>query len=87
MHWNNYRLLNPVDNDPKWKTTVRPNFATSLLAILIIIPIAIYKPILLLAVVPAFGFIGIIWRKLADQALKKMKKENESTEEESIGKL
>lgn len=74
MHWINYRLLDPVAHDQKWKTTVRPNFATLLIAILITIPIAIFKPILLLAIVPAFVLIGIIWCKLADRALKKMEK-------------
>lgn len=80
MHWNNHRLLDPSVHDQASKTTVKPNFATLLLAILIIIPIAIYKPILLLAVVPAFCLIGIAWYRLADRALKNMKKTDASAD-------
>lgn len=67
--------------DQKWKITVRPNFATLLIAVLIIIPIGIYRPILLLAVVPALALIGIVWWRLAGRALEKMKKATESPDE------
>lgn len=80
MHWYNHRLQDPVAHDQKWKTTVKPNFATLLIAVLIIILVAIYKPILLLAVVPAFVLIGIVWCRLADRALKKLKKADEPAE-------
>ncbi len=82
MHWNNFRLLDPVAHDQKWKTTVRPNFATLLIAILITIPIAFFKPVLLLAIVPAFGLIGLIWYRLANRALKKMNEDKESGDDE-----
>lgn len=78
MHWYNRPLLDPMAHDQKWKTTVKPNFATLLIAVLIIIPVAIYKPVLLLAVVPAFALIGIVWWRLADRALKKLKEADES---------
>lgn len=81
MHWHNSPLRDPTAHDQKWETTVKPNFATLLLAIFIIIPIAIYKPILLLAVVPAFVLIGIVWCRLADRALKKIKQADESAGE------
>lgn len=80
MQWYNHRLQDPVAHDQKWKTTVKPNFATLLIAVLIIIPVAIYKPILLLAVVPAFALIGIVWCRLADRALKKLKEADEPAE-------
>ena len=82
MHWNNFRLLDPVAHDQKWKTTVKPNFSTLLIAILIVIPIAFFKPILLLAVVPAFGLIGFLWYRLANRALKKMNADKESSNDE-----
>lgn len=78
MHWNNHPLLDPVAHDQKWKTAVKPNFATLLLAVFAMILVAIYKPILLLAVVPALALIGIVWWRLADRALKKLKEADES---------
>lgn len=81
MHWYNQPLQDPVVHDQKWKTTVKPNFATLLLALFIIIPVAIYKPILLLAVVPAFALVGIVWWRLADRALKKLKEADGSAGE------
>lgn len=73
MDWYNTRSLDPVAHDQKWKTTVKPNFATLLIAVFIIILTAMYRPVLLLAVVPALALIGVVWWKLADRALKKLK--------------
>lgn len=78
MHWYNLHLQDPVAHDQKWKTTVKPNFATLLLAVFIVILTAIYKLILLLAVVPVLVLIGIVWWRLADRALKKLKEADES---------
>lgn len=75
MHWNNLRLLDPAAHDQKWKTAVKPNFATLLVAVFIIILTAMYKPVLLLAVVPALALIGVVWWKFADRALKKLKED------------
>lgn len=78
MEWNNLRLLDPVAHDQKWKTAVRPNLATLILALLVIAVVAYAKPVLLLAVIPAFILIGIVWWRLADRMLRKLKADEES---------
>lgn len=76
MHWNNQPLVDPVVHDQKWKRAVKPNFATLLAAVLVIILTAVYRPVLLLAVIPLFILIGIIWYRLAEWALKEMTDES-----------
>lgn len=73
MHWNNTRLVDPVAHKQEWKVVVKPNFATLLFALLILVVAGIYKPILLFVLVPAFAVIGIVWWKFANWALKKKK--------------
>lgn len=79
MQWNNLRLLDPVAHDQKWKAAVRPNFATLILAVLAVAVTAFAKPVLLLAVIPAFILIGIVWCKLADRALRNLKEDEKSS--------
>ncbi|MCI8843929.1 MAG: hypothetical protein HFF08_07455 [Oscillospiraceae bacterium] len=73
MHWQNYNLVDPVAHKQEWKTTVKPNFATLVISLLILVFAGIYKPILLFGLVPVFAGVGIVWWRLADRALKKKK--------------
>lgn len=75
MRWQNYRLVDPVAHEQEWKTTVKPNIATLILDILILAAIGFFKPVLLLAAVPAFALFRLAEWKLAVWALKKKKAE------------
>lgn len=65
--------MDPAPPSQAWLTTVKPTFSSLIWGILVVLPLVIYKPILLLLVIPAFAIIGIVWYKFANRSLKKMR--------------
>lgn len=60
-----------------WLTTVKPAFGHLIWGLLIAVPLVIYKPILLLAIIPAYAIIGVVWYKFANWSLKRMRAKHE----------
>lgn len=78
MHWwenTCHTIIYPVDTSEilEWKITFKPNIATLILDILILVVIGFFKPILLLAAVPAFALFRLGTWRLAVWSLKKKK--------------
>ena len=76
MHWwGSHTLFYPVDTSEilEWKITFKPNLAALIWDILILAAIGFFKPILLLAAVPAFALFRLAQWRLAVWSLNKMK--------------
>lgn len=91
MHWWNntcHTIIYPVDTSEilEWKITFKPNIATLIRDLLILGAIGFFKPILLLAAVPAFALFRLGEWRLAVWSLKK-KKAKAAAEAEAAAKL
>ena len=78
MHWwGSHTMFYPVDTSEilEWKITFKPNLAALIWDILILAAIGFFKPILLLAAVPAFALFRLAQWRLAVWSLKKKKAE------------
>lgn len=78
MHWwqsTLHTIIYPVDTSEilEYKITVKPNIATLIRDLLILGAIGFFKPILLLAAVPAFALFRLAEWRLAVWSLKKKK--------------
>ena len=74
MHWwGSHTLFYPVDTSEilEWKITFKPNLAALIWDILILAAIGFFKPILLLAAVPAFALFRLAQWRLAVWSLNK----------------
>ena len=76
MHWwGSHTLFYPVDTSEilEWKITFKPNLAALIWDILILAAIGFFKPILLLAAVPAFALFRLALCRLGVWSLNKKK--------------
>lgn len=77
MQLPNIQMDSHAAKSQAWLTTVKPTIASLILGILIAVPLVIYKPILLLAIIPAYAIIGFVWYKFANWSLKRMRAKHE----------
>lgn len=56
-----------------WLTTVKPTFGWLIWMILIAVPIVIYKPVLVLVVIPVIAISGFVKYRFANWSLKRMR--------------